>query len=92
MSFVRACGVQNPSWLEIRNFVMFLNIQLHSCQNSELCNVNSASEGMKGLKGFVVKFMIRMSRVSCNVCEIGIRMRPRKCEMCIRDRNKQFYS
>eukprot|EP00731_Ephydatia_muelleri_P024235 Em0016g506a len=57
-----SCGVQNPSWLEIRNFVMFLNIQLHSCQNSVFCDVNLAGEGMRGLKGFVVKFMIRMSK------------------------------
>ena len=55
--------MQNPSWLEIRNFVMFLNIQLHSCQNSVFCDVNIAGEGMRGLKGFVVKFMIWMSKV-----------------------------
>ena len=55
--------MQNPSWLEIRNFVMFLNIQLHSCQNSVFCDVKRAGEGMRGLKGFVVKFMIQMSKV-----------------------------
>ena len=66
--------MQNPSWLETRNFVMFLNIQLHSCQNSVFFHANAASEGMRGLKGFVVNFMIRMSRVSCNEIYPGIVM------------------
>ena len=59
----RSCGVHSPSWLEIRNFVMFLDIQLHSCQNSVFCDAALVGDVMKGLKGFVVKFMIQMSKV-----------------------------
>ena len=57
----RSCGVQSPSWLEIRNFVMFLDIQLHSCQNSVFHDALGGD--VKGFKSFVVKFMIQMSKV-----------------------------
>ena len=42
----------------------FLDIQLESCQNSIFTDVNLVGDVMEGLKGFVVKFMMCMSRVS----------------------------
>ena len=58
------CGVQNPSWAEIKHFTEFLNIQLHSCELSVFCDESLVGDIMSGLKGFVVKFMMLMSRVS----------------------------
>lgn len=42
----------------------FLDLQLESCENSVFCDERLAGDVMSGLKGFVVKFMITMSRVS----------------------------
>ena len=57
------CGVKDPSWAEIRHFVKFLDLQLQSCESSIFCNEDLVGDVMAGLKSFVVKFMIRMSRV-----------------------------
>ena len=59
----RYCGVKDPSWAEIRHFVKFLDLQLQSCERSIFCNEDFVGDVMAGLKSFVVKFMIRMSRV-----------------------------
>ena len=56
------CGVRDPSWSEVRHFVEFFNIQLQSCEDSVFCDEMFVGDVMSGLKGFVVKFMIRMSR------------------------------
>ena len=58
-----SCGLRDPSWSEIRHFVKFLDIQLQSCEASVFCDWNLVGNVLVGLKGFVVKFMIRMSRV-----------------------------
>ena len=60
----RHCGVQDPSWAEINHFVNFLNIQLNLCEKSVFCNEDFVGDVLRGFKTFVVKFMIRMSRVS----------------------------
>lgn len=62
--FISYCGVKDPSWSEIRHFVKFLDLQLESCENSVFTNPTFVGDVMAGLKSFVVKFMIRMSRVS----------------------------
>ena len=41
----------------------FLDLQLQSCEESVFTNIEFVGDVMAGLKGFVVKFMIRMSRV-----------------------------
>lgn len=56
--------MDSPNWSEIRHFVKFLDLQLESCESSAFTNVDLVGDVMKGMKGFVVKFMIRMSRVS----------------------------
>ncbi len=58
------CGVKDPSWSEIRHFVKFLDLQLKSCEDSNFTDPVIVGDTMAGLKGFVVKFMIRMSKVS----------------------------
>ena len=52
----------NPSWREIKHFVDFLNIQLRSCEESVYCNVALVGDILAGLKRFVVRFMIGMSK------------------------------
>ena len=59
----RQCGVKNPSWSELKHFVEFLNIQLRLCEDSIFCNEDIVEDVMSGFKTFVVKFMIRMSKV-----------------------------
>lgn len=59
---ISKCGVKDPSWSEVRHFVEFFNIQLQSCEESVFCDEMFIHDVMSGLKGFVVKFMIRMSR------------------------------
>ena len=44
----------------------FLDLQLQSCEASVFTDPTFVGDVMAGLKGFVVKFMIRMSRV----CEL----------------------
>ncbi len=53
--------MDDPSWLEIRHFVTFLDLQLESCEDSIYTN---AGDVLSGFKEFVVKFMIEMSTVS----------------------------
>ena len=57
------CGVKDPSWAELRHFVWFLDRQLESCEGSVFTNEEIVGDVMTGFKTFVVKFMIRMSRV-----------------------------
>ena len=54
--------MRDPSWSEIQHFIKFLDIQLKSCEESVFCKEKFISDVMSGLKSFVVKFMIRMSR------------------------------
>ena len=62
--FCSYCGVKNPSWADIGHFVNFLEIQLRLCEKSIFCNQELVGDVLIGFKNFVVKFMIRMSRVS----------------------------
>uniref|UniRef100_A0A1X7SD92 RN213 ligase n=1 Tax=Amphimedon queenslandica TaxID=400682 RepID=A0A1X7SD92_AMPQE len=59
---LKQCGVKDPSWSELKHFVEFLNTQLRLCENSIFCNEDIVGDVMSGLKTFVVKFMIRMSK------------------------------
>ena len=56
--------MKDPSWAEICYFVTFLDLQLQSCEESDFTNSALVGDILAGLKGFVVKFMIQMSRVS----------------------------
>ena len=60
--FLSNCGIRDPSWCEIRHFIKFLDVQLQSCEASVFCDEMFVGDVMSGLKSFVVKFMIRMSR------------------------------
>ena len=55
--------MKDPSWVELNHFLRFLDIQLGSCEESTFCDEGLVGDVMSGLKTFVVKFMIRMSKV-----------------------------
>ncbi|KAM3592519.1 uncharacterized protein V6R79_020598 [Siganus canaliculatus] len=60
--FLSYCGLQNPSWAELKNFSWFLNVQLKDCENSVFCDPDFLADQLPGFKGFIVKFMILMAR------------------------------
>ena len=66
----RHCGVRNPSWAELNNFVTFLSIQLGDCEYSIFCNQAVIGDALQGFKEFAVRFMIRMSRVCIYVVKV----------------------
>ena len=59
---LKYCGILQPSWSEVRNFVSFLDKQLSDCDSSDYCQSGVMGQDWKGFKSFVVKFMILMSR------------------------------
>ena len=59
----RNCGIEDPSWAELRHFVNFLNSQLQACEESSFCNMELVGDTLEGFRSFVVRFMILMSRV-----------------------------
>ncbi|KAG8008845.1 hypothetical protein GBF38_010486 [Nibea albiflora] len=60
--FLLYCGMQDPSWAELKNFSWFLNVQLKDCENSVFCDPDFLADQLPGFKGFIVKFMILMAR------------------------------
>nr|XP_046232923.1 E3 ubiquitin-protein ligase rnf213-beta [Scatophagus argus]XP_046232924.1 E3 ubiquitin-protein ligase rnf213-beta [Scatophagus argus] len=60
--FLSYCGMQDPSWAELKNFSWFLNVQLRDCENSIFCDPDFLADHLPGFKGFIVKFMILMAR------------------------------
>ncbi len=61
--FYRQCGVHDPSWSELKHFIWFLDAQIKASEKSIFCNEAVVGDVMTGFKTFVVKFMIRMSKV-----------------------------
>jgi len=55
------CGIQDPSWAELRHFVNFLNVQLRASEQSVFCSDILAPD-LPGFLKFVVKFMMQMSK------------------------------
>lgn len=60
--FLLYCGMQDPSWAELKNFSWFLNVQLKDCENSIFCDPDFLADHLPGFKGFIVKFMILMAK------------------------------
>ncbi|XP_054605449.2 E3 ubiquitin-protein ligase rnf213-beta isoform X2 [Nothobranchius furzeri] len=56
------CGMDDPSWGELKNFSWFLNTQLKDCESSVFCDPDFLADQLPGFKGFIVKFMILMAR------------------------------
>ena len=74
----RHCGLRDPSWSELGHFVNFLAAQLDACTNSIFCDENMVGDTLRGMKDFVVKFMIRMSRVSSFGAQMTCQFLPNK--------------
>ena len=62
----RHCGIENPSWSELKHFVDFLNVQLSACENSVFCSDMLAPD-LPGFVNFVIQFMIQMSKVRVSI-------------------------
>ncbi|KAM6964707.1 E3 ubiquitin-protein ligase rnf213-beta [Tautogolabrus adspersus] len=60
--FLSFCGMNDPSWAELKNFSWFLNVQLKDCENSIFCDPDFLADQLPGFKDFIVKFMILMAR------------------------------
>ena len=56
------CCLQNPTWMELTHFASFLNAQLFASENSIFLNAAVMGEDLPGMKIFVVKFLIQMSK------------------------------
>ncbi len=56
------CPMQNPSWAEVNHFTSFLNFQLETTEKSIFCNAEVMSEDLPGMKTFMVRFLVQMSR------------------------------
>ncbi|KAA0724979.1 E3 ubiquitin-protein ligase rnf213-beta [Triplophysa tibetana] len=56
------CGLEDPSWAELKHFTWFLNLQLKDCENSLFCDPDFLADNLSGFKDFIVKFMIHMAR------------------------------
>lgn len=50
--------------MELKHFLNFLNAQFEDCENSIFCNLPIIKQELPGFKAFVVKFMLKMSKVS----------------------------
>ena len=60
--FFRYCGIGDPSWLELRNFIHFFSKNLEDSENSDFTSVFTSSI-FAGFKTFVVSFLLQMSKV-----------------------------
>ena len=63
----RYCGVKDPCWSEIRNFIHFFNTQLIDCEQCAFTSVHCA-EDLRGFKIFVVSFLLEMAQVQYIIC------------------------
>ena len=50
--------------MELKHFLNFLDAQFEDCENSIFCNAACIRNELPGFKAFVVKFMLKMSKVS----------------------------
>ncbi len=54
--------VKQPTWMELTHFASFLNTQLRASETSVFCNPDLVREELPGMKSFVVRFLILMSK------------------------------
>ena len=59
----RYCGVNKPSWMELRNFIYFFNQQLVDSEASAFTS-SAMNQDLRGFKAFVIKFLLEMAKVS----------------------------
>ncbi|XP_065678762.1 E3 ubiquitin-protein ligase rnf213-alpha isoform X2 [Hydra vulgaris] len=76
---LKYCGVNNPCWSEIRNFVHFFNSQLIDCENSVFTS-DLCSTDLRGFKHFVVGFLLEMSQ-DFSTCSVSSKTVDNNCLM-----------
>ena len=54
--------IKKPTWMELTHFASFLNAQLLSSERSIFTNAEMTREDLPGMKLFVIKFLIQMSK------------------------------
>ena len=54
--------VKQPTWMELTHFASFLNAQLHASEKSIFCDPDLIGEDFPGMKSFVIRFLIQMSK------------------------------
>ena len=61
--------MKDPSWVELNHFLEFLDIQLGASEHLVCRNEDIVGDIMSGLNtfAFVIKFMIRISKVHVGV-------------------------
>ncbi|XP_021359260.1 E3 ubiquitin-protein ligase rnf213-alpha-like isoform X2 [Mizuhopecten yessoensis] len=60
-TLLRNCGVGDPSWAELKQFVSFLHVQLTDYKKSIFCDP-MVEPDLPGFANFVKRFMIQMSQ------------------------------
>ena len=65
--YCRTCGLADPSWSEVANFVKFFNIQLLDFEKSGF--IIEGEDLFTGFRDFVLKFLLQMSKV----CVVAIK-------------------
>ncbi|XP_065678766.1 E3 ubiquitin-protein ligase rnf213-alpha isoform X3 [Hydra vulgaris] len=58
---LKYCGMQDPSWNEVRNFIHFFNSQLIDCEQSAFTS-HHVVEDLRGFKIFVINFLLEMTQ------------------------------
>ena len=56
------CGLDHPTWSQLKYFINFLSSQLRDCEKNDFWNPEACGDDLPGFKQFVIKFMILMSR------------------------------
>ena len=59
----RKCGLDNPTWSELRHYVYFLSNQLSKFEASPYCG-QAYADDLPGFRKFVLKFMFDMAKVN----------------------------
>nr|XP_047126393.1 E3 ubiquitin-protein ligase RNF213 isoform X3 [Hydra vulgaris] len=58
---LKYCGVQDPCWSELRNFIHFFNTQLIDCEQCAFTSIHVV-EDLRGFKIFVISFLLEMAQ------------------------------
>ncbi|XP_065678667.1 E3 ubiquitin-protein ligase rnf213-alpha isoform X7 [Hydra vulgaris] len=58
---LKYCGIQDPCWSEVRNFIHFFNTQLIDCEQCAFTSIHVADD-LRGFKTFVVNFLLEMAQ------------------------------
>lgn len=61
MCLLTHIGIKEPSWMELKHFVDFLNVQLQDYESSDYC-LPVLADDLPGFRQFVLSFLIEMAQ------------------------------